>query len=69
MLGDKIVDAIEGTLEPGLKRLWSWGKNDSSSMPLPPVVWTEDGSRAGERGLVLMEELAKSDHSWTKSKL
>ncbi|KAE8352895.1 FAD dependent oxidoreductase [Aspergillus coremiiformis] len=53
VLGDKIVDALEGRLEPELQDLWQW----------PAAVEGEfegDGSRSGPKGLRLMEELAKT---------
>ncbi|KAK2749288.1 hypothetical protein FQN55_003613 [Onygenales sp. PD_40] len=54
VIGEKIVDAIQDKLDPALRKLWAWsepGRDD--------VVWTEDGSRSGLKGLVLREELAK----------
>ena len=53
MLGDKIVDAMEGKLEPELSEIWKW----------PAAVEGEfegDGSRSGPKGLRLMDELAKT---------
>ncbi|KAH8695369.1 putative fructosyl amino acid oxidasesarcosine oxidase [Talaromyces proteolyticus] len=56
ILGDKIVDALEGKLDPELRQLWQWPEAQHS---LTPVV-TKDGSRSGAMGLNLMDELAKS---------
>lgn len=63
VLGDKVVDAIEGKLEPELRNLWKWPvKVDQSA-------FEGDGSRSGEQGLLLMEELAKSTKAQRKSVL
>ncbi|KAL3469243.1 FAD dependent oxidoreductase [Aspergillus californicus] len=56
VIGDKVVDALEGTLSPQLKKLWDWPEAvDEGSFE-----GTEDGSRSGEKRLVLMEELART---------
>lgn len=54
VIGDKIVDAIEGTLEPDLQHAWRWREET-----YPNLQTCDDGSRAGPRGMVLDEELAK----------
>ncbi|KAF7592512.1 hypothetical protein BBP40_012802 [Aspergillus hancockii] len=62
VLGDKIVDALEGKLEPELRDLWKW----------PAAVEGEfegDGSRSGQQGLRLMEELAKTKKAQWKAVL
>ncbi|KAI9825624.1 MAG: hypothetical protein M1832_000968 [Thelocarpon impressellum] len=51
VLGDKILDRLEGLLLPDLARRWAWPDRGVDG------VSTEDGSRAGERGLVLSEEM------------
>ncbi|CRG92488.1 L-pipecolate oxidase [Talaromyces islandicus] len=56
ILGEKIVDALEGTLDADLARLWKWPEVRA---PRGPVA-THDGSRSGAIGLVLRDELAKS---------
>lgn len=56
VLGDKVVDALEGTLDPELQRLWAWPARKSADA----FEGTEDGSRSGQKGLLLMEELARS---------
>ncbi|KAK2809601.1 hypothetical protein FQN50_003655 [Emmonsiellopsis sp. PD_5] len=67
VIGEKIVDAIQGKLDPALRKLWAWseevGQDDGD------VVWTEDGSRSGLKGLVLREELAKAKGKGRGSKL
>lgn len=56
MLGDKVVDAMEGTLDPELQNLWKWPEAKDAGV----FEGTEDGSRSGQKALVLMEELARS---------
>lgn len=56
MLGDKVVDAMEGTLDPELQDMWKWPEAKGADV----FEGTEDGSRSGQKGLVLMEELTKS---------
>jgi sarcosine oxidase/L-pipecolate oxidase len=64
VLGDKIVDAIEGKLEPELRNLWKW-----PAAVVAQSAFEGDGSRSGEQGLLLMEELAKSKKAQRKSVL
>ncbi|OJD27927.1 hypothetical protein ACJ73_00673 [Blastomyces percursus] len=63
VLGEKIVDAVQGRLEHELRELWRWpsavGGTKGDDPETAPVVWTEDGSRSGPKGLILMDELAK----------
>ncbi|KAA8646122.1 hypothetical protein EYZ11_005522 [Aspergillus tanneri] len=56
VIGDKVVDALEGNLEPELRDLWSW----PAAVDVAEFKGTEDGSRSGPKGLLLMEELAKT---------
>ncbi|BCS22655.1 NAD(P)/FAD-dependent oxidoreductase [Aspergillus puulaauensis] len=56
VIGDKVVDALEGKLDPELRELWQWPE----AMDEDNFEGTEDGSRSGSKRLVLMEELAKS---------
>lgn len=58
VLGDKVVDALEGQLDPELQRLWAWPERQLEDV----FGGTEDGSRSGTKGLVLMEELGKSGY-------
>ena len=55
VIGDKIVDAMEGRLEPELRRLWAW-----RAEPVAGFTGTEDGSRGGVKGMLLREELERS---------
>jgi len=52
-IGSRIVDLLEGTLDPELASRWAW-----RAEAVEEVV-TEDGTRGGRPGLVLKEELAK----------
>ncbi|KAL1971217.1 hypothetical protein VTN77DRAFT_169 [Rasamsonia byssochlamydoides] len=58
VLGDKIVDALEGNLEAELQQLWAWPPEETLSSKT--VVETNDGSRSGRRGMILVEELART---------
>ncbi|PGH01236.1 hypothetical protein AJ79_07968 [Helicocarpus griseus UAMH5409] len=76
VLGDKVVDAIQGRLVPELQKLWAWPESPPAAAPPPPsssspdtVVWTEDGSRSGPKGMILMDELAKGGWKRSSSKL
>ena len=64
MLGEKIVDAIEGRLEPGLKELWEWregqGTCHGERERKGEEGWeTEDGTRGGRRGMIYEVEMKK----------
>lgn len=54
VLGDKIVRAVEGRLEQELRELWRWPRGK-----VLPFRGCEDGSRMGDRGMLLEEEWAK----------
>ena len=54
IIGEKIVDAVEGKLEQDLKHSWRWREETVSDF-----VGCDDGSRAGRRGMLLEEEMAK----------
>ncbi|EDN02217.1 fructosyl amino acid oxidasesarcosine oxidase [Histoplasma capsulatum] len=71
VLGEKIVDAIQGRLDPELQELWGWPgvAGDEDAAAATTVVWTEDGSRSGEKGLILMDELAKGQGGKRGSRL
>ncbi|KAL2868323.1 NAD(P)/FAD-dependent oxidoreductase [Aspergillus lucknowensis] len=56
VIGDKVVDALEGTLAPELQDLWAWPE----AVDEGKFEGTEDGSRSGEKRLLLLEELAKT---------
>lgn len=55
IIGDKVVSALEGSLEPELGELWKW----PAAMSRAEFDGTEDGSRSGRKGLVLGEELER----------
>ena len=54
IIGEKIADAVEGTLQPDLKESWRW-----KEAAAPDFVGCDDGSRAGPRGMLLDEELKR----------
>lgn len=54
VLGDKIVEAVEGKLEGELAALWRWPVGER----VLPFRGCDDGSRMGERGMVLEVEWA-----------
>ncbi|KAL1989572.1 hypothetical protein VTN49DRAFT_6769 [Thermomyces lanuginosus] len=55
VLGDKIVDALEGKLDEDLRRLWSW----PAQRPSTTSFVTKDGSRSGRKDMILAEEYAR----------
>ncbi|ETN41442.1 uncharacterized protein HMPREF1541_03378 [Cyphellophora europaea CBS 101466] len=54
VIGEKIADAIEGKLDPELRHAWRW-----RGETFPDFQVCDDGSRAGPRGMLLSEEMAK----------
>ncbi|KAN0083408.1 FAD dependent oxidoreductase [Elaphomyces granulatus] len=52
VLGDKIVDAIEGKLEPELQELWKW-PNLIENEERIEFDGTDDGGRSGRKGMIL----------------
>ena len=54
VIGEKIVDAIDGTLQAELKQCWRW-----KDRPMQDFEGCDDGSRAGQRGMMLAQELRK----------
>ena len=54
VIGEKIVDTVEDRCPEEFKSKWAWPEGRVGS------VVTEDGSRGGRPGLVLMEEFKKS---------
>lgn len=48
VLGEKIVDAIQGTLDTNLREIWQWRRQAESD-----VFCCADGSRGGKKGLML----------------
>lgn len=55
---------MQGILDSDLARLWAWTDNPVTT-PAGGlgVVWTEDGSRSGARGMLLVDELEKSTNT------
>ncbi|RVX70872.1 hypothetical protein B0A52_06029 [Exophiala mesophila] len=64
VIGDKIVAAIEGTLDPELKQIWRWRTDDELRKEiggeLHEFSGCDDGSRSGRRGMILEEELKRT---------
>lgn len=52
VIGEKVVDGVEGVLEGELRELWRWREERVKG-----GWWTDDGSRGGRRGMVLGEEM------------
>ncbi|KAL4810415.1 FAD dependent oxidoreductase [Aspergillus unguis] len=57
LIGEKVVDALEGKLAPELRALWDWPE----AVDEAHFEGTEDGSRSGNKKMILMEELAKGN--------
>ena len=53
VVGEKIVDAIEGILEEDLRDLWRWRDE------MEEFDGMQDGTRGGKRGMTLRAELAR----------
>ncbi|KAK7892406.1 hypothetical protein LTR67_007503 [Exophiala xenobiotica] len=62
VIGDKIVDAIEGNLDPVYAQEWRWRTDEELQKIYGPegFIGCEDGSRAGPKGVLLEEEMARS---------
>lgn len=54
VIGDKIVDAIEGNLDKELHELWQWKPHAHVDFD-----GADDGTRGGKRGMVLEDEWKK----------
>ncbi|CAG8001277.1 unnamed protein product [Penicillium salamii] len=65
VLGDKVVDAMEGTLDPELSEMWTWSASAAST----GEDFDGDGSRSGERRANLKDELAKTKKATRSSVL
>ncbi|KAJ9640548.1 hypothetical protein H2204_003176 [Knufia peltigerae] len=63
VIGDKVVDAIQGNLDPVYARQWRWRCDEDLQKLCGPGGFTgcEDGSRAGGRGMILEEEMARTE--------
>ncbi|KAJ5722538.1 hypothetical protein N7488_000573 [Penicillium malachiteum] len=68
VLGDKVVDAMEGKLEPELRKLWEWTTITTPTSETE-VMFDGDGSRSGARDSILKDELAKSKKATRSSVL
>ena len=55
VIGGKILAAIERRLDPELKDLWSW-----RAQAVEDFISIDDGSRAGQEGMLLDNEMSKS---------
>lgn len=56
VIGDKVVDALEGTLDSELSKMWTWPEVAVSN----DEDFDGDGSRSGDRRPILKDELAKT---------
>ena len=56
VIGERIVDGIEGRLDPDLKESWKWPEPVADS----DFTGCDDGSRSGPRGMILEDEMAKT---------
>lgn len=59
ILGEYIVDAIEGKLEEEFAKLWKWETHQESAPVNEEFTECKDGSRGGPKGLVLRDELGR----------
>ncbi|OAP59309.1 hypothetical protein AYL99_06607 [Fonsecaea erecta] len=64
VIGDRIVAAIQGTLEPELAQIWRWRspedlKKEMINSDEEEFTACEDGSRAGRKGMLLEEEMQR----------
>jgi sarcosine oxidase / L-pipecolate oxidase len=68
VIGDKVVDAMEGRLDPEFRKLWTWTDVGAPSVDSEDL-FDGDGSRSGARNSNLQEELAKSRKAGRRSAL
>lgn len=59
MLGDKIVAAIDGTLEPEWRDLWRWSGDEEAEVVGEVFETGGDKSRGGGRGMSLQFEVGR----------
>ncbi|TAQ87172.1 hypothetical protein B7494_g4486 [Chlorociboria aeruginascens] len=57
VIGERIVEVIEGRVDETWKEKWGWRDVQIDGEGKVKEVVTEDGTRGGERGFVLTEEL------------
>lgn len=62
VIGERVVQAVEGRLELSLRDLWRWPK------AMEGFGGTEDGSRGGGRGMVLWEEWERDGANGARGK-
>lgn len=62
VIGDKIVDALQGQLDPELAELWRWRTEEDLKKDMDGDVFLgcDDGSRAGRKGMILAEEAKRT---------
>jgi sarcosine oxidase/L-pipecolate oxidase len=65
VIGDKVVDALEGTLDSELREMWTW----SAAATADNEDFDGDGSRSGARRANLKDELAKTQKASRSSAL
>ncbi|CAK7265334.1 hypothetical protein SEPCBS119000_001459 [Sporothrix epigloea] len=63
VIGDKVVDCIEGQRPKAFAEKWAWrtATTDAEGTPGRTTVVTEDGSRGDRPGRLLWDELAKKE--------
>lgn len=59
VIGDKVVDALQGTLEPEFRELWTWNEVVAPGAATDDI-FDGDGSRSGARNSILKDELART---------
>ncbi|KAJ5211778.1 uncharacterized protein N7498_003424 [Penicillium cinerascens] len=59
VIGDKVVDAMEGSLDPELQKMWAWTEVTTPAANVDDL-FDGDGSRSGDRNPILKDELAKT---------
>ncbi|KAJ5167873.1 uncharacterized protein N7482_003467 [Penicillium canariense] len=68
VIGDKVVDAMEGTLEPEFRDLWTWNEIVAQKTDTDDL-FDGDGSRTGARNAILKDELARTKKAARKGVL
>lgn len=69
VIGDKIVEAIDGRLDAELAREWRWRTDAelAAAGVAKEFNGCMDGSRAGPIGLILEEEMAKGEKALSRA--
>jgi len=64
VIGDRIVDAIEHKLDAKFGHEWRWRCDPELQRLYQPegFIACEDGSRAGRKGMLLDEEMARDEN-------